>query len=431
MTESGAIHVVMPQMGESLAEGTIVRWLKAPGDRVARDESLFEISTDKVDTEVPAPAAGVLTSILAREGETVAVGAPVAVIEAEGGDPSRAAAGGVAQPSAAADEPPGHFKVSHLPQLVSFRRDQPAGHAVRSAERPARHERAIVRPVTPPNRSYSPAVLDAARQGGVPLGRLTSLHGSGRGGRVTKRDVQRFLEDAGVDGPASAPAIHATAQSEVDMTATVALLDTRRDAFRERTGAPLTETVMVAAATVRALREYPILNSSVVGDAIAFKPFVNLGVAVAFPDADTLVVTVVTRAEELALPGIARAMHSAVTRAKARQLSLEDLEGGTFTLTSPGTFGAMLSTPILRQPQVGILSLGAVQQKAVVINDAIAVRPVMAIALTFDSRVTDGMVAFRFLTRIRELLEAPPDAWRSTIHGNPGTARLVNTVSGP
>jgi pyruvate dehydrogenase E2 component (dihydrolipoamide acetyltransferase) len=464
MSESGVIPIVMPQMGESLAEGTIVRWLKAPGDRVARDESLFEISTDKVDTDVPSPAAGVLKRILAREGETVAVGAPVAEIATD--QVERPAE---AQPAATVgEEPGGHFKSSHAPQLVSFRHER--GGATRAGvsptitpvPHPLPRERASAPAAISPTRSYSPAVLDTVRRGGVPLGRLTTLQGSGRGGRVTKRDVQRFLDDAGTDASVVTPAFsahnaaarsddvppeyvyrpgandrlepmspvrrkiahhmqwsvrispHATAQGDVDMTAVAALLDTGRDAFRARIGVPLTYTVIAAVATVQALREFPILNSSVVGDQIVFKSSVNLSVAVALPDSDELIVPVVRRADELALPGLARAIHDLVTRARARQLRPEDVQGGTFTLTNPGVFGGITGTPILNQPQVGILSLGAVRKQAVVVDDAVAVRPVMAIALTFDHRATDGMVAFRFLARIRERLEAPPDEWRWT-----------------
>lgn len=462
MSESG-IQVVMPQMGESLAEGTIVRWLKAPGDRVERDESLFEISTDKVDTDVPAPAAGVLKSILAAEGETVHVGAPVAVIEPDAAD--RQAAPDAATP--ATEESGGHFKSSHAPQLVSFRREGASASASAPSTATAAPRRAILErprgsPAAPANRSYSPAVLGAAQHAGVSLGRLTTMPGSGRGGRVTKRDVQRFIEEAGREAFPAAPvrtasdvtpsreaeapqeyvyrpgpddrlepmspvrrkiahhmrwsvqiSPHATAQGEVDMSAITMLLERGRDVFRERTGAPLTLTVFAAAATIRALREFPILNSSVVGDQIAFKPSISLGVAVALADSDELIVPVVRRAEELSLSGLARAMHDLVTRARARRLRPEDVQGGTFTLTNPGVFGGITGTPILNQPQVGILGLGAVRKQAVVIEDAVAVRPMMAVALTFDHRATDGMVAFRFLARVRELLEAPPDEWRS------------------
>jgi pyruvate dehydrogenase E2 component (dihydrolipoamide acetyltransferase) len=463
MSDTSLVQVVMPQMGESLAEGTIVRWFKQPGDLVEQDEPLFELSTDKVDTDVPSPAAGVLHSILVTEGETVAVGAHVALIKT-GESTARPEMPAPPAPAAAAsEEPAGHFKSSHAPQLVSFRRDRsggsvaavpaglvPAGTPVARVETPE---------AGPANRSFSPAVLGEVRRSGLPLDRLPDLIGTGRGGRITKRDVQRVIAEGGrgVSSPASSDDLgraphrapqtpppeylyrptpadrvqpmstvrkriarhmrwsvrispHATAQAEVDMSAIAAQL-AHRDAFREATGAPLTYTVFAAAATVRALRDFPILNSSVVGDDIVFKPSINLGVAVALADSDELIVPVVRRAEDLALVGLARAMHDLVIRARSRQLRPDDVQGGTFTLTNPGIFGGITGTPILNQPQVGILGLGAVRKQAVVIEDALAVRSMMALALTFDHRATDGMVAFRFLARVRELLEQPPADW--------------------
>ena len=204
---------------------------------------------------------------------------------------------------------------------------------------------------------------------------------------------------------------HATAQAEADMSAIVALLE-RREAFRAATGVPLTYTVFTAAATVRALRDFPVLNSSVVGDSLAFKPSINLGVAVALADSDDLIVPVVRGAENFAIVGLARAMQDLVTRARERRLRPEDVQGGTFTLTNPGVFGGITGTPILNQPQVGILGLGAVRKQPVVVDDAVVVRPMMAIALTFDHRAADGMVAFKFLARVRELLEKPPADWQ-------------------
>jgi pyruvate dehydrogenase E2 component (dihydrolipoamide acetyltransferase) len=447
MSESRAVQVVMPQMGESLSEGTIVKWLKQPGDHVGHDEPLFELSTDKVDTEVPAPAAGVLAQILAREGETVSIGVAVAIIERDHdgpvATPSEPPAAAAVHSAGASEEPGGHFKSTHATQLVSFRRDAVAAPPARSHA----------------NRSFSPAVLDHAQRGGVPLAQLTRMTGSGRGGRVTKRDVQRYLESGvgaqdAVVRPSAAPisdrrgpppefiyrptdgdhvepmspvrkriarhmrwstriSPHATAQSEVDMTS-VSDVMARREDFRAQYAVPLTYTVFAAAAAARALREFPVLNSSVVGDQIAFKPSVNLGIAVALADTDELIVPVVRRADELSLLGLARAVHDLATRARSRQLRPEDVQGGTFTLTNPGVFGGITGTPILNQPQVGILSLGAVRKQALVVDDQVVVRPIMAVSLTFDHRATDGMVAFRFLARVRELLESLPGDWNWT-----------------
>lgn len=476
MSDARVVRVVMPQMGESLSEGTIVRWLKQPGERIGHDEPLFELSTDKVDTEVPAPAAGVVKAILAAEGETVSVGSVVALIEIDqtqtGTSPAAASAPVVQTAAVTAEEPSGHFKSSHAPQLVSFRRDDAAGPTQPNAPAAvdtaapsvtaARLLRVIVPNLSPANRSFSPAVLEDARRAGMAIGQLTSVQGSGRGGRITKRDVQRFLDAGGgqetplpsrrVAGGVDARvqqgpppeyvhrptpddrlvpmspvrkriarhmrwsvriSPHATAQGEADMSAIAAMLE-HREAFREQTGVPVTYTVCAAAATVHALRDFPVLNSSVVGDQIAFKPYVNLGVAVALGDSDELIVPVVRGAENLTLVGIARAMHDLVVRARARKLSPADVQGGTFTLTNPGVFGGITGTPILNQPQVGILGLGAVRKQAVVVDDAVVVRPMMALALTFDHRATDGMMAFRFLARMRELLETPPGDWHWT-----------------
>jgi 2-oxoglutarate dehydrogenase E2 component (dihydrolipoamide succinyltransferase) len=473
MSEPRIVQVVMPQMGESLSEGTIVKWLKQPGDRIAHDEPLFELSTDKVDTDVPAPAAGVLAKILAREGETIAVGASVAIIETDQEQtvapvdaPSSSATAVAAQSAAAASqEPGGHFKSTHAPQLVSFRRQPGPGAAARPAvsrETAPAPAAASIRSVAasgahPPNRSFSPAVLGDAQRAGLSLAQLTRISGSGRGGRITKRDVQRFL-DAGPHQPQIAPAQHgsrpvagppaeflyrpaagdrvvtmspvrkriarhmrwsvrisphATAQGEVDMSAVSGVLQ-HRDAFRAAIGAPLTYTVFAAAASVRALQDFPVLNSSVVGDDIVFKPTVNLGMAVALADSDELIVPVVRGADNLSLVGLARAIHDVATRARARQLRPDDVQGGTFTLTNPGVFGGITGTPILNQPQVAILSLGAVRKQPVVVDDEVVVRPMMALALTFDHRATDGMVAFRFLARVRALLETLPADWNWT-----------------
>jgi 2-oxoglutarate dehydrogenase E2 component (dihydrolipoamide succinyltransferase) len=441
------IDVVMPQMGESLAEGTVVRWLKKAGDRVERDEPLFEISTDKVDTDVPSPTAGTLQTILVPEGQTVSVGARVAVIDdgvaATAATPA-AAEGGKSDTANRPEEPAGHFKSSHAPQLVSFRR---------AADEPA----------TAPagERTFSPAVLDAARRGGVLLPALTSLSGSGRGGRVTKADVARFLESGGGpgeggthagkapqdgNGQGATPAVpreylyrpspddqvvpmstmrrkiadhmtwsvrispHASAFAECDMTKVVALVRREREAFAARVGAPLTYTVLAASALARTMRQFPAFNASVVGDSIVIKPRVNIGIAVALPDSDDLIVPVVRNADELSIAGMARAVADLATRARERKLKPEDVQGGTVTLTNPGMFGGVTGTPILNQPQVAILGLGAIIKRAVVLDeDRIAPRSMMTVALTFDHRAADGMAAFRFLDRLKNRLEAGPD----------------------
>jgi pyruvate/2-oxoglutarate dehydrogenase complex dihydrolipoamide acyltransferase (E2) component len=431
------IDIVMPQMGESLAEGTVVRWLKRPGDRVQRDESLFEIATDKVDTDVPSSAAGTLREILVAEGQTVAVGTRVAIVD-DGAVGEAAAtqppvpAQAAPQPADKAEDSGGHFKNAHAPQLVSFRRAQANGGAA-AGDRPA-------------PRSFSPAVLEAARRGGVPLHSLTTMNGSGRGGRITKADVARFIE-SGAAGPkadtaTAVPAAyvyrptdedtivpmspvrrriadhmawsvrispHASAFTDCDMTAAVAFVQRERAAFAARTGAPLTYTVVAAHALAQTVREFPAFNASVVDDAIAIKPRVHLGIAVALADADELIVPVVRDADTLSIEGLARAIADLAARARDRKLRPEDVQGGTITLTNPGVFGGTTGTPILNQPQVAIVGLGAIAKRAVVLEgadgDRIAVRPTMTVALTFDHRAADGMAAFRFLDRFKARIE--------------------------
>jgi 2-oxoglutarate dehydrogenase E2 component (dihydrolipoamide succinyltransferase) len=456
----------MPQMGESIAEGTIVKWLKQAGEAVARDEPLFEITTDKVDTEVPAPAAGTLSEILVKEGETVDIGTAVATI-AEAGEsapskpeppvassttePAPRSAGGPSTPSTlqegarpapateptpeTSDAPGGHFRTTQPAKTVSFRREAKAGTTAESG-----------------SPRLSPAVRAAARQAGVSLETLAGLTGSGRGGRVTKRDVERHLaaRDAGTasatsTSPAAAsgtpPAAylyqpksgdervemstvrkriadhmtwstrispHATAIAECDMSNAAALVETAGARFEASVGAPLTYTALVAQAAVKALGEFRTLNASVIGDELILKPAVHLGVAVALPDSSDLIVPVIKEADGLSLGGFAKAVQDLAVGARSRRLTPDDVQGGTFTLTNPGIFGGLTGTPILNQPEVGILGLGAVTKRPVVVDDAIAIRPIMLMSLTFDHRAADGMVAFQYLARVREQLEALP-----------------------
>ena len=432
----------MPQMGESIAEGTIVKWLKTLGDAVARDEPLFEITTDKVDTEVPSPAAGTLQEILVKEGETVDIGTPVATIAEDGERVAvqpTALATSNADPDRAVEEPGGHFRATQPSQVVSFTRGPEKGKA------PA---------AKASSRSFSPAVLESARRGGIPLGTLTGLQGSGRGGRVTKRDVEQHLARHGRGGgpasaaPPSAPnggsepppeyvyqpkpgderaqmstvrkkiahhmswstkiSPHATAIAECDMSRATDFIDASGGRFAASVGAPLTYTALVAQAAVKALGAFRTLNASVIGDELILKPAVNLGVAVALPDSGELIVPVIREADGLSLAGFAKAILDLATRARSKRLTPADVHGGTFTLTNPGIFGGLTGTPILNQPEVAILGLGAVTKRPVVVDDAIAIKPIMLMSLTFDHRAADGMVAFQYLARVREHLEGLP-----------------------
>lgn len=436
------IKVVMPQMGESIAEGTIIKWLKAAGDQVERDEPLFEITTDKVDTEVPSPASGVLKTILVAEGETVDVGATVAEVEVTDSDTTVESAQSdplltnISQTDTDSNEgdvnASAHFRTKQSVQLVSFKRAQ------RSAGRSASSET---------GQSFSPAVLELARRENVTLETLNDIQGSGRGGRLTKRDVEQYLKNHADDstGPmvsrgsaASPPAEyiyqpkpedervpmtpirlkiakhmswstkispHATAMNECDMSHVKALIERDGEQFAATAGAPLTYTVLVGEAVIKALEEFPALNASVVGDDIVLKPAVNLSVAVALPDTGELIVPVIHGANVLSRVELASAIKDLAIRARSRQLKPEDVQGGTFTLTNPGVFGGLTGTPIINQPQVAILGLGAVVNRPVVVDDSITIRPIMMLSLAFDHRAVDGMLAFQYLASVKQQLE--------------------------
>src|ERR1035437_5280519 len=416
MDEPNLTQVTMPQMGESLTEGTLARWLKAPGAAVTLDEPLCEITTDKVDTELPAPCAGVLRQIVRPEGTVVPVGGLIALIEPLVGEPAI------------------HFKGSgaHAPVTLE-RRNAPVDQ----------------QPAAGRGRSFSPAVLASARRGGVPLDTLVDVPGSGRGGRITKQDVRRHLEGAAAGGGdatnRAAPTTdgevprefaytpvpqdeivpmspiqrqvarrmswttrispHVTSFTECDMSQAAAWIARDRDRVANEVGAPLTYTVIVAHVLTRVLAAFPKLNASIVGDALALKPYVKLAIAVAVGDNDDLVVPVVQHADELSLAGLARTTADLAERARTRQFQPADLERGTFTLTNPGVFGGTGGTPLILQPQVAILAMTAIVKRAVVIDDAIAIRPMMTLALSHDHRAANGMTAFRFLAKMREALE--------------------------
>ena len=457
MTDATRAPIVMPQMGESLAEGTVVRWLKAVGTTISKDEPLFEISTDKVDTDVPSPVRGVLREILVPEGQTVAVGTTVAIVETAEDGPAvstvadgerEASASGPTADAARSAEPVSgsHFKETHAPQLVSFRDRQSS-----TADAPDAAEIARPTQTAPRDRTYSPAVLETARRSGMPLGTLTTLGGSGRGGRLTKRDVERHLREAPHESPVGSPgpapgaadvppaflyrpgpddervpmspvrrqiaqhmswstriSPHSTAFAEVDMSTSTSVLESRRAQFTQDVGVPLTHTVLVSKAVVGALAEFRTLNASVVDDSLVLKPTVHLGIAVMLPDTDELIVPVVRGADGVSMAGLARAIHDLAERARARRLRPDDVQGGTFTLTNPGMFGGLGGTPIIHQPQVAILGLGKIAKRPIVVDDAIAIRPIVTLSLTFDHRAVDGVLAFRYLDAVRQRLETGP-----------------------
>ena len=408
--------VLMPQMGESIAEGTIVRWIKKVGDTVDRDEPLFEISTDKVDAEIPSPAAGVLSEIKVREGETVAVNSVVATI----GD----------SVAAAKMQPDGED--SSVSDSRGAKAPPPQGKAEAAPPHRGGNGAEALEPEDVRRARSSPLVRRIAKEHNIDI---TSLHGSGVGGRVTKHDILDYLDHR--PAPPSQPQAHVPAFKpgerveiapmgvmrkkiaehmvlsrrtaahvhsvfEVNF-GRVAQLREQKKAEYERQGTKLTFLAFIARAVVESLSAFPVLNSSLDGDNIVYKKDINLGIAVALDWG--LIVPVVKNADEKSLLGLSRTIADLATRARAKQLKPEDVQGGTFTITNPGTFGAQFGMPIINQPQVAILGIGAIEKRAVVVDDAIGIRPMGYLTMGYDHRLIDGAVADQFLARIKDILE--------------------------
>ena len=434
-----ATNVVMPQMGESIAEGTIVRWIKKVGDTVDRDEPLFEISTDKVDAEIPSPGAGVLTEIKVKEGETVPVNSVVAVIGAAGEKPAAAAAAPAKvseMPEAAAGQP------EAAPAVQAVERDARASEDARDTDIPARENLH--------RQKSSPLVRRIAREHNVDIQRI---QGTGINGRVTKNDILGFIESGAAAAPVvpspgtaaakPSPAAHVPAFRpgerveivpmtimrkkiaehmvmsahtsphvysvyEVNFGHLAKLRDKKKGEY-ERAGAKLTYTALIAKVVVDALRAFPVFNASVDGENIVYKKDINLGIAVALDQG--LLVPVIRNADEKNLLGLSRAIDDLATRARSKKLSPDEVQGGTFTITNPGVFGAVYGLPLINQPQVAILGVGGIEKRAVVIDDAIAIRPTCHISLGYDHRLIDGADAGRFLSYVKERLERFEEGW--------------------
>jgi 2-oxoglutarate dehydrogenase E2 component (dihydrolipoamide succinyltransferase) len=423
-------RVVMPQMGESIAEGTIVRWIKKVGDQVDRDEPLFEISTDKVDAEIPSPAAGVLTEIAVHEGETVAVNSVVATI---------------AQPGeAAAAPPPAKPGTTGKAKAVGSTQPQPDGTpALRSKPNGQGHRgfHGVQAPSLDELRRQksSPLVRRIARENNVDL---TQIPGSGIGGRVTKHDILGYIEKGTPEeapsqkppepAPARMPAYRQGERVEIQPLSvmrkkiaehmvlsrrtsahvhsvfhvnfsTVERIRQQKKAQYEELGAKLTYMGFIARAVIDALRRHPVVNASLDGDNVVFKKDVNLGVAVALESG--LIVPVIRNADEKNLLGLCRAIADVADRARAKQLEPEDVHGGTFTITNPGQFGAQFGMPIINQPQVAILGVGTIEKRPVVVDDAIAIRTMAYLTLGYDHRLVDGAVADQFMADVKQQLE--------------------------
>ena len=422
------MDVIMPQMGESIAEGTIVKWLKKPGDAVEKDEPLFEISTDKVDAEIPAPETGVLTEILVSEGNTVEVNTVVAKIGGEGAAAvSTAAPAEAPAPAPAATPPPAPAPAAPVPAPAPTPAPAPAadGGGIATLEDRVKTK-------------SSPLVRKMAAEHGVDL---TQVEGSGIHGRVTKQDMQAVLSGAAPvaapAAPAAIPAVPAAAAPippaapppatrartssrtrrsagqtsahvqtfwEIDVANLAEIRAQAGDEFLARNGVKLSYTAFIAKATCDALKAVPIVNASISGSDVLYHGMVNLGIAVALEWG--LIVPVVKNAGDMNLAGLSKSITDLAGRARSKKLSPDEVTGGTFTITNPGIFGGLFGCPIINQPQAAILGVGAIEKRPVVIDDAIAIRPMMYLSLSFDHRLIDGSVAEQFMGEIKKSLAA-------------------------
>jgi pyruvate dehydrogenase E2 component (dihydrolipoamide acetyltransferase) len=450
----------MPQMGESIAEGTVSVWLKKVGDHVERDETIMEISTDKVDAEIPSPATGTLVEIVVKEGETVEVGTVVAFVETEVGAAAEVSADPA--PAAEAAVAPAAAPVTSGAPAAAGPAPARAGRSAAegpTAPRSPRHENGDGKgPETADERlrrRSTPLVRRIAAEHGLSL---EDIRGTGRAGRVTKDDILRFIEQGG-SAPAAAPHAPGTfswdeyyahvEHPEVEagegdrveamsrMTSLIAehmviskrisahvhsyfeIDYSRVDSIRrkyaaiwEDQGVKVTYTAFIAKAVAQALQEQPKINASISGQNVVYHRDINIGVAVALEWG--LIVPVVKKADELSLIGLARSVGDLAARARAKRLSPEEVQGGTFTITNPGIFGTVIGFPIINQPQVAILGVGAVEKRPVVVsdefgNDAIVARKRGFVSLGFDHRLVNGADADRFLARVKEILQSFPD----------------------
>ncbi len=462
-----AVDVVMPQMGESIFEGTITKWLKKPGDKVERDEPLFEISTDKVDAEIPSPSAGVLQEIKIPEGQTVPIQTVVAVIDGAGSAAATAPAAPPAKPAAPAAPP--------VPTPAAAKPAAPAPQAPPPPPAAAPATPAASASVSERVHS-SPLVRRLAKEHNIDL---TTLEGTGAGGRITKEDIEGAIASqsgastaAPIAAPsappaaarptpppppvaaplaaAGAPAVHGSqyvpalqlgvprerlyfgdyeiqpmstmrqkiaehmvaskhvsphvySVDEIDMTKIVALRNKAKEEFESRYGTKLTYMPFFVKAVVNGLRAYPTLNASLDGTNVILHKEINIGMAVALDWG--LIVPVIKNADEKNILGIQRNMNDLAERARSKKLKPEEVQEGTFSITNPGVFGGLFGLPVISQPNVGILGLGSIEKRPVVINDSIAIRSMCYVTLSYDHRVVDGAVAHQFLHKVKETLE--------------------------
>jgi 2-oxoglutarate dehydrogenase E2 component (dihydrolipoamide succinyltransferase) len=432
--------IIMPQMGESIVEGTITKWLKKPGDKVQRDEPLFEISTDKVDAEIPAPASGVLQEIKVTEGTTVGVNTVVGTIAVDGESAAAKPAPAPAKPAAPKPSEPAQSNAGVPPAVVGPSRPR----AESEAPRPAAHEE------EGEEARSSPLVRKIAREHSI---RLSQVSGTGLGGRITKQDIMQFIESQGSSQPAPAPAspaqptaaapahrpavpapypgdlvpmtnmrkliakhmiesrrtsAHVHCMYEVDFTRIVNLRARNKAGFEQRHGARLTFMPFFVRAAVMALQQWPIINANIEGDNLRYHRHINVGIAVALDWG--LIVPVLKNAGDLNFLGLQRGITDLGERARTKKLKPEDVEGSTFTITNPGQFGAVFGLPIINQPNSAIMGVGGITKMPLVVtdkdgNDSIAIRSVVHLTLGYDHRLIDGAVADQFMAQVKKNLE--------------------------
>jgi len=430
------IEIPMPKMGESVMEGTIIKWHKKVGDNVEADETLFEISTDKVDTEVPSPVKGMLAEIITNENETVEVGEIVAKIKSSTGISSGKTEDKKSQPQ----------KETPVVQMEETKKQTASTSGIY-----------LDKSVS--DRFYSPVVLNIARKENIPFDELERIAGSGVKGRLTKKDLLNYL-DARKSGSVSKPkttefqskpiqqetvkfeasetqttsfgkidvvpmdnirskimehmvksrdtSVHVTAIIEVDMTQIHNYIERNKDIFQNNEGIKLTYMPFISYATINALKQYPLVNASIEGNNILVKKFINLGIAVAV-EPNGLIVPNIKNADERNIRGLAKAINQIGQKSRNKGLSPDDISGGTFTITNYGVFGSLFGTPIINQPEVAILGVGTVTKKPVVVElngvDSIAIKPMMYLSLAHDHRLVDGMLGGRFLKAVKDTLE--------------------------
>ncbi|MEA2949433.1 MAG: hypothetical protein QOI40_4763 [Alphaproteobacteria bacterium] len=445
------VDIIMPQMGESIAEGTLSKWLKKVGDEVKRDEPIFEISTDKVDAEIPSPAAGVLAEVIVKEGETVAVQTVVARLETEKG----ATAGSGTRDSGSAGVAPASGSIgipTPSPASPKAPAISPSSPARQQPETPAIAASHVGNGNSFEDRvktKSSPLVRKIAAEHGV---NIAALQGSGVAGRVTKRDILGFIESgpsattalpaprvpSGHDLPLPQPwagdvvepmskmralisehmvasrhtSAHVTSFIEIDFTRVAKIRAKNRAEFEAATGQKLTYMPFIIKSVTQGLKAFPVMNSSVAGTNVIYRKQINIGVAVALDWG--LIVPVIKRADDLSLSGITRALNDLAARARAKKLSPEEVQEGTFTITNPGVFGSLMGTPIINQPQVAILGVGAIEKRPKILpgvdgEDTIAIRTCAYFSISFDHRIIDGAVADQFLAFVKKTIESFPE----------------------